>query len=235
MNSFGKLIASVAVAGLSIGAVSSGVIILGATEAAAKSSHASSKSKGQSKGRAGEEHGHSGHGKGLSRAQYARYLKNLNAMCSHSKSNSLHSNTKKIAEYYDRHEEASNADSDRSTAIAGIGALEGTTPADVVEYNAVPISSLSGDTLEAALTALVNEFDDDPNNDDSLLSLNGVDEGDLKALVDDYEAAQALLDAEHSALVAAVRGEDRATAFETAEPGTPLGDAFAYFNSGCPT
>ena len=191
-----SLIASTIVTCVLAGSLASGLVVLSAGEVAAKSENAGGNGKSESAKNKTKANG-------KSRAKHARYLKNLNAMCSNGKSQSEESNVYRINAYYGAQEAVADWTDEKSDAEALL-----------VDY----------------LDPSGNEFGSENFDLEAAIAVE-IDPATLQALLD-YETALGLEAAQHGALVIATRSEERAIAFETATEG-PLYEAFQVFKNGC--
>jgi len=219
-----SLTASVVVAGLSLGMGATSIVAVSAGSALARNVHAgdngkSSSSNGSDRSSAKSTNASSkskGKGKGKYHKLSARYLKNLNAMCSNGKSQSPNSNVYKINAFY-----AAKAlvEDYAGTKAAAEGTLTGYSyPGDSGD-----ISFGSEDfSLSDAIAYETEQAAADPTYDTTNLSA-----------LQDYQHALDLESDQYDALATAVRGTARADALVNADPASPEGVAYQTFLNHC--
>jgi len=233
MNKFGQLIAGAAIAALSVGTLGSGFLVLTAHEAAAKSDKSSNGSSNGNKGgnsaNAGSKSQGKALGKGNGKGQYhkvsARYLKNLNAMCSNGKSQSPNSNVYKINAFFtaqDAVDAAVKTIGESSATLSGYSYVDGNGDTQTFGSDTFVV----GDAIayeEAQQAASADPATYDTTNLDALGAYQTAS-GDL----------QGLQDTARSKLGDATRSQDQANALMDATEG-PLFDAYQSFLQRCGT
>ena len=225
MKKSGQLIASAAIAVMAMGTLGSGLLVLSANPVAAKSSKgesngggsksqrdtnrsasAGSKSQGKSQGK----------GKGQYHKGTAKYLKNLNAMCSNGKSRSPNSNVYKINAFYDAKKAVEDYAGTKSEAESTLASYSYPTDSGDVSF---------GTDAFSVSDAIAYE-------EDQLAADASYDTTNLAAL-ESYDHALGLEATQFDKLATAVRGTARAEALVNADPTSPEGMAYQDFLNHC--
>jgi len=219
MRKTGQLIASAAIAAMAMGTLGSGLLVLSASEAAAKSSKGEANgggSKSQGAAHKNENAGSKSQGKGKYHKLSARYLKNLNAMCSNGKSQSANSNVYKINAFYDAKKAVEDYAGTKSEAESTLASYSYPTDSGDVSF---------GTDAFSVSDAIAYE-------EDQLAADASYDTTNLAAL-ESYDHALGLEATQFDKLATAVRGTARAEALVNADPTSPEGMAYQDFLNHC--